>query len=174
MHSFVSDVARRRSSILRFFAGVALLLVLGCMLAAVDLWGGVRTLGVGPELLGVLVVAAAALVVSGAVGWVRSWPQEQRMKRALGALAALSAVGAIVGGGLFAYYVNRLSPSAALCRQAACAATRDERDRLLDEGLGPLFPVIDPASECIALERERREGRQTESSRAWRETVRCP
>jgi hypothetical protein len=169
----MSETVRRRSAILRFFAGVALALVLGCALAAVDLWGGVRTLGVGPKLMGALVVAAAALVISGAAGWVLSWPKEERVKRGLVASAALAALAGAVGGGLFAYYVARLAPSADLCRKAACATTREERDRLLDEGLGPLFPVIDPAYECIALEGERREGRSTASSEAMRSTIPC-
>lgn len=169
----MSDTVRRRAATLRFFAGVALAIVLGCALAAVDLWGGVRALGVGPKLLGVVVVASAALVVSGAVGWVLSWPREERLKRGLVAGGALSATAATLGGGLFAYYAARLGPSGALCHKAACAATREERERLLDEGLGPLFPVIDPAHECIALERERREGRPTEESRAVRAILRC-
>lgn len=169
----MSETLRRRAATLRFFAGVALAVVLGCALAAVDLWGGVRALGVGPKLLGVIVVTSAALVVSGAVGWVLSWPQEERQKRGLMAGGAVSAIAAGLGGGLFAYYAARLGPSGDLCQKAACAGTREERERLLDEGLGPLFPVIDPAYECIALERERREGRPTEESRAVRALFRC-
>jgi hypothetical protein len=155
----MSELGRRRSAVLRFVAGVGLAVVLGCAFAAVDLWGGMRTLGIGPRVLGVLVVASTALVVSGAVGWVLSWPEAERARRAFMALAALAVVAGGSGGGLFAYYAARLTTSAETCRKAACASSRAERERLLDEGLGPLFPVIDPDYACIALEDERRKSR---------------
>lgn len=147
---------QRRAALIRFWAGVAAIVVLGCAFAAVDLWGGVRAIGVSPRLLGFSMVVAATLVVSGSVGWVRSWPAEERGKRTLFAALGLSAFAALVGGGLTAYYAARLGPSGAICRRAQCAQTRAERGRLLKEGLGPLFPVIDPGYACIELERERR------------------
>jgi len=155
----MSEIVRRRSAVLRFVAGVGLAVLLGCAFAAVDLWGGVRTLGIGPRAFGVLVVASTALVVSGAVGWVLSWPEAERARRAFVAFAALAVVAGVSGGGLFAYYAARLTTSAETCRKAACASSRAERERLLDEGLGPLFPVIDPAHTCIELEDERRKSR---------------
>ncbi len=158
-----ADVTARGVAIARFVGGVVWIVGLGCAFAAVDLWGGVRALGVGPRFLGISMVLAATLVLSGAVGWVRSWPLEERPRRALVAALALALFAAVGGGGLFAYYAARLRPSAVICGRAQCAATRAERDRRLQEGLGPLFPVIDPAYECVALERERR---ALESSRA--------
>jgi hypothetical protein len=156
----MSELVRRRSAVLRFVAGVGLAVLLGCAFAAVDLWGGVRTLGIGPRAFGALGIVSAALVVSGAVGWVLSWPEGERPRRVFMAVAALTVVAGVSGGGLFAYYAARLETSAETCRRAGCASTRAERERLLDEGLGPLFPVIDPDYACIALEGERRKSRQ--------------
>lgn len=147
----------RRSGLLLVIAGVVLSIVLGSLLAAVDLWGGVRSLGVRPRSLGVAFALAASLLGWGAVRWLRSWPAEERVKRGLQAALGLAALAAVLGGGLFAYYAARLRTSDAICARAQCALTRAERDALLDEGLGPLFPVIDPGGICLDLERERRD-----------------
>lgn len=138
-------------------AGIASAIALGCAFAAVDLWGGPRALGIRPRGLAAMIVACAIAILAGAIGWIRSFPREQRLRRGLVALALLAAVGSLSGAGLFAYYAARLEPSDRICLRAQCELVSSERQRILNEGLGPLFPVIDPGSKCLLLERERRE-----------------
>ncbi|GEM_PF-3547963 len=133
------------------------MLALGCLFAAVDLWGGIHRLGVSPRTLGGLMLLGAGLLAAGVWRWLGAWPRELRLRRALQATGVLALLAAILGGGLFTYYALRLDVSAEICARAGCESTRASRERLLDEGLGPLFPVIDPAYACIELERQRRE-----------------
>lgn len=128
----------------------------GCALAAVDLWGGVRALPFGPKGLVAMVVVSGTLIVVGALGWVKTFPAELRLVRSLQALGGAAVLACALGGGLFAYYAQRRLPSGRICASAECATTRAAWEAKLDEGLGPLFPVIDPGSPCLALERERR------------------
>jgi hypothetical protein len=151
--------ARRRSGLWLFAGGVATVLALGGLFAAVDLWGGIHTLGLSPRTLGSAMLLGAALLVAGVWRWLGSWPRELRLRRALQATGALALLATLLGGGLFGYYALRLGVSAEICARADCETTRAGRERLLDEGLGPLFPVIDPAYACIELERQRREHR---------------
>ena len=135
-----------------FGIGVLLLVAFGCVLAAYDLWGGVPRGLARP--MGALAAFGAVLVVLGAVQWVRASPPGKRLRAALLSGAAAAVLAAGLGGGLFAYYAARLGSSARICRPGREAPLRAARDAALSEGLGPLFPVIDPSFECIAMKRE--------------------
>lgn len=153
----VDSKGARRRGVLLFSIGAAGAVVLGCALAAVDLWGGVRALPVRPRTFAVSAVACAVAIVAGAYLWLRSFPSEQRLLRGAQATGALALLAAVIGGGLFAYGAQRLRRSDEICLRAECATSRREREDLLREGKGPLFPVIDPGFECLRLEKERRD-----------------
>ena len=135
-----------------FFTGVAALITFGSVYAAYDLWGGVpRNLW---RVMQALAVLALSGTIVGGVRWIKSWPSEARLKASLRAVAVLGTLAALVGLGLFTYYVERRAPSRRICSKAQLTESLSERKKLLREGLGPLFPVIDPDSTCTELKRE--------------------
>jgi len=148
----VPPVTRRFLAIMSFALGVLLLVAFGCVLAAYDIWGGVPRGLVRP--MGAVAAVGALLVVVGAVQWVLAFPPGKRLRVALlsGAAVAVLAIG--LGGGLFSYYAVRLDTSTRICQPARKAPLRATRDAALSDGLGPLFPVIDPSFECIEMKRE--------------------
>lgn len=146
---------RRRSFAVLFAVGVALAVGFGCLLAAYDLWGGVpRALW---PLARRLFIGAGFAIVTGAIGWVTSWPKHERMVASLRAAAILAGVAAVSGAALWTHYAVRWKTSRLVCAPALVAPTRAAREAALREGLGPLFPVIDPHSSCLRLVREMRE-----------------
>jgi len=132
--------------------GVLLLVAFGCVLAAYDLWGGVPRGLVRP--MGSVAAFGVLLVIAGAVQWVLAFPSGKRLRTALLSGAAVAVLAAGLGGGLFSYYAVRLDSSARICRPGRKVPLRAAREAALDEGLGPLFPVIDPSHECIEMKRE--------------------
>lgn len=149
-------LARRRRIFAGVFAlGVLLALAFGAVLAAYDIWGGVpRALW---PVARRLFIGAVLFVIAGGVGWVASWPAGERLRASLRAGLLLAGLGALGGGALFLHYLSRWDTSRRICAPALIAPTRAAREAALREGLGPLFPVIDPHSSCLQLERERRE-----------------
>lgn len=148
----IAGMEQRTRAALLFFAGVGAIVAFGSVYAAYDLWGGVPR-GLWRLMQG-LVAAGVIGVGLGGVRWVRSWPEDQRLRATLRAALVLAVLAAAIGGALFTYYVERRGPSRAICLPAAFAPTLAERQERLAEGLGPLFPVIDPDSECLGLKRE--------------------
>lgn len=155
----IAPIASRRISAAVFGAGILLAIVFGSVLATYDLWGGVpRTIWPVAQLL---VRVAVVCLIGGGVGWVRSWPPSERLRATVRAGAVLIALGAFGGGALFAHYASRWTTSRLICAPALIAPTRAAREAALREGLGPLFPLIDPHGSCLQLERERRQLQET-------------
>jgi hypothetical protein len=145
----------RRLALALFVLGVTCAVGLGCLIAAYDLWGGVpRRLWWLARVLGVL---AVSLLVAGGTGWLRTFPPSARGKAAFRAVLVMAAIAAAAGAALWFHFVALRQSSRLVCAPALVAPTRAERDRALAEGLGPLFPVIDPHHSCWTLLRERDE-----------------
>jgi hypothetical protein len=143
----------RRPGLALFFVGVGCAVAFGCFLAAYDIWGGIPR-GWWP-LAHALFIAALLFVVTGAFRWIVSFAPGERRRAVFRAVLALAGAAALIGGVLFAYYMMRWESSRRICAPALVAPTRAEREAARKEGLGPLFPVIDPNYACIQLERER-------------------
>ncbi|MEZ4383232.1 MAG: hypothetical protein R3A79_18030 [Nannocystaceae bacterium] len=145
-------MSERTRAALLFFVGVAAFVTFAAIYAAYDLWGGVpRGLW---RFLSMSLVLGVLGVGFGGARWIQSWPAEERPRRALRAAIVLGAIAASVGGALYLYYDVRRETSRAICSPGHFAPTLQERQEILAEGLGPLFPVIDPDSECTALKRD--------------------
>lgn len=135
-----------------FTMGVSCAVLFGSVLAAYDLWGGVpRSLW---RLMRGLLVVGGTAIIAGAIGWVRTYPAGQRLRAAFKGVVALAVLAALMGGALFAHYASRWDTSRDICQPARSAPTLEERQAALAKGLGPLFPVIDPHSECLRLKEE--------------------
>src|SRR5688572_26834638 len=145
--------ARRRMFAGVFTVGVLLAIGFCCLLAAYDLWGGV------PRqwwpLARWLARGAALCVVTGGIGWLLAWPAGERLRAAMRAGIGLLVLAALGGAALWFHYAARWKTSRLVCAPALIASTRAEREAALREGLGPLFPIIDPHDSCLQLERER-------------------
>jgi len=147
-------VLRRRAFAGIFVIGVLLATAFGCMLAGYDIWGGIpRELW---RTAGGLLAGAFICVTIGIIGWVHSWPKHARGRALLRAAVFLLGVGALSGAALWMHYVSRWKTSRLICAPALVATSRAAREAALREGLGPLFPVIDPHGTCLELERDRR------------------
>lgn len=137
-----------------FVLGLLCFVAVGALVAAYDIWGGVP-----PHLwtrARTLAMVGAGAVVLGGVSWFFSVPKGQRLRDAAWTLGTLVLVGAASAAALFIHYTVRWDKSHKICAPALITSTRPARDAALKEGLGPLFPVIDPHHSCIQLERERR------------------
>ncbi len=145
----------RRTYAVLFALGALSALAFGALLASYDLWGGIpRSLW---PIARWLLSGGVVLMAAGAVGWVTTWPRADRTRAVLRAVVVLAGLAALGGGALWFHYISRWETSRRICAPAVIATTRTERERALRDGLGPLFPIIDPNYACLELERERRD-----------------
>jgi hypothetical protein len=137
-----------------FVLGLLCFAAIGALVAAYHDWGGVP-----PHLwmkAKTVAMGGAGGVALGGLGWFFAVPMGQRLRDAGWALGTILLAGIASGAALFLHYSLRLDTSHKICAPALITSTRASRDAALQQGLGPLFPVIDPHPSCVQLERERR------------------
>ena len=146
--------AGRLGSGILFALGLLLTIAFGCLLAAYDLWGGVpRQLWPTARWL---LRGGVACLLTGGVGFIWSHPAGQRARALWKSALALAALGTLGGAALWFHYLSRWKTSRLICAPALIAPERATREAALRDGLGPLFPVIDPHGSCLTLLREQR------------------